>query len=308
MCLKPFLLKEKLSVTNCKEIKTYLFFHVIAVIFENADLKKEFFEISRNCESVVCCRVNPKQKAEVVRLIKNGLQKITLAIGDGANDVNMIQAAHIGVGLYGQEGMRAVQAADFAIPEFKALWRLLFVHGRWCYIRIAEMVLYFFYKNMVFTLPLFYFAFISAFSSQNLYDSWYISLYNTIFTLLPVVVRACFDQDVYYKKKVYENAEGKKMLQIVELTNVRKSYPLLYAEGVDGKAFTLQKFFLAVIQGAIHSVIIFVLTYFSLDREIININGTAGDLWFFSITIFTTVIFVTYHACSALLIFFSKYL
>lgn len=97
-------------------------------------------------------------------MIKNALNKITLAIGDGANDVNMIQEAHIGVGLYGNEGMRAVQASDFSFAEFRCLWRLLFVHGHWSYIRITEMILYFFYKNMIFTIPQFYFSFLNAFS------------------------------------------------------------------------------------------------------------------------------------------------
>lgn len=69
---------------------------------------KQFVYISKGCESVVCCRVTPKQKAQVVKLIKDNLNKITLAIGDGANDCNMIQEAHIGIGLYGNEGMRAV--------------------------------------------------------------------------------------------------------------------------------------------------------------------------------------------------------
>lgn len=75
--------------------------------------------MAKDCEAVICCRVTPKQKADVVRMIKGSMDKITLAIGDGANDVNMIQEAHIGVGIYGQEGMRAVQASDFAIPEFQ---------------------------------------------------------------------------------------------------------------------------------------------------------------------------------------------
>ena len=270
------------------------FFSLIkAVIWENESLKKDFFEVSKECESVVCCRVNPKQKADVVRLIKDNLHKVTLAIGDGANDVNMIQAAHIGVGLYGQEGMRAVQASDFAIPEFKALWRLLFVHGRWCYIRVAEMVLYFFYKNIVFTLPSLYFAFISAFSGQTLFDSWYMSLYNTIFTLLPVVTKACFDQDVYFKKTVYEHADGTKVAKITELTNVKKSYPLLYSTSLQLKLFNSKSFTASVIKGAFHSVGIFLLSYFSLDRAIIHSEGTSGDLWYFSIVIFTSVIFVS---------------
>jgi P-type E1-E2 ATPase len=111
------------------------------------------------CESVICCRVSPKEKADVVRLVKNNLGKITLAIGDGANDVNMIQEAHIGIGIYGQEGMRAVQSSDYALPEFKALWKLLLVHGRLSYIRISEMILYFFYKNMILTCGQYVFLF-----------------------------------------------------------------------------------------------------------------------------------------------------
>ena len=78
-----------------------------------------FIKISKSCEAVICCRVSPKQKADVVRMIKkNDKQLITMAVGDGNNDVSMINEAHIGIGLYGNEGLRAVQASDFAIPEF----------------------------------------------------------------------------------------------------------------------------------------------------------------------------------------------
>ena len=87
------------------------------------------------CDSVICCRMNPKQKGKIVKMVKEYINKITLGIGDGANDVNMIQEADIGIGLYGKEGLRAVQASDYALVEFQALWKLLFVHGRWSYIR-----------------------------------------------------------------------------------------------------------------------------------------------------------------------------
>jgi P-type E1-E2 ATPase len=86
--------------------------------------------------------------------------------------------------------MSAVQAGDYALPEFRMLWRLLFVHGRWNYIRISEMILYFFFKNMLFTSPQFILAFFSGFSGQSTYDDWYISFYNLIFTSIPLVVRA----------------------------------------------------------------------------------------------------------------------
>ena len=123
-------------------------------ILANPDYRKNFLKIAKSCEAVICCRVSPSQKADVVRLIKKDDEEaITLAIGDGANDVSMILEAHIGVGLYGNEGMRAVQSGDFALGEFRFLWRLLLVHGRWCYLRNAELILYFFYKNLVFTIP-----------------------------------------------------------------------------------------------------------------------------------------------------------
>ncbi|CAL5418026.1 unnamed protein product [Camellia sinensis] len=99
--------------------------------------------LSLNCSSVVCCRVSPLQKAQVTRQVKKGAQKITLSIGDGANDVSMIQAAHIGVGISGMEGMQAVMASDFAIAQFRFLTDLLLVHGRWSYLRICKR----FYDN-----------------------------------------------------------------------------------------------------------------------------------------------------------------
>jgi len=81
----------------------------LAIILEEADYKKYFLKIAKTCEAVICCRVSPGQKAQVVRLIKNDDPEIiTLAIGDGANDVSMIREAHIGIGLYGNEGMSAV--------------------------------------------------------------------------------------------------------------------------------------------------------------------------------------------------------
>ena len=157
---------------------------------------------------MVCCRLLPIQKAEVVRIVRTRLNKITLSIGDGANDVPMIKTAHIGIGLFGEEGMGAVLASDYALPEFRMLWRLLLVHGRWNYIRISEMILYFFYKNMLFTIPQFIFAFYCGFSGQTIFDDVYISLYNLIFTSFPLVVRAILEQDVYYVQPAKEEREA----------------------------------------------------------------------------------------------------
>lgn len=109
-------------------------------------LKQKFLLLCKQCKSVLCCRVSPSQKAAVVRLVKNGLDVITLSIGDGANDVAMIQEADIGVGIAGEEGRQAVMSSDFAIGQFRFLTRLTLVHGRWCYRRMAETIANFFYK------------------------------------------------------------------------------------------------------------------------------------------------------------------
>ena len=102
-------------------------------------LKPAFLELTTQCNAVVCCRVSPSQKALTVKLVKDGRNAMTLAIGDGANDVAMIQEAHIGVGIAGLEGAQASMSADYAVGQFRFLTKLLLVHGRWCYIRVADM-------------------------------------------------------------------------------------------------------------------------------------------------------------------------
>lgn len=130
------------------------------------DLEQKFLEIVTQCKAVICCRVTPLQKAMVVALMKRSKNAVTLAIGDGANDVSMIKEAHIGVGISGQEGMQAVLASDYSIAQFRFLERLLLVHGRWSYYRMCKFLRYFFYKNFAFTLCHFWYAFFCGFSAQ----------------------------------------------------------------------------------------------------------------------------------------------
>lgn len=105
---------------------------------------RSWFKGADDCTS----RVSPLQKALVVKLVKKNLKAILLAIGDGANDVSMIQAAHVGVGISGVEGLQAARSADVAIGQFRYLRKLLLVHGAWSYQRIAKVILYSFYKNI----------------------------------------------------------------------------------------------------------------------------------------------------------------
>ena len=112
----------------------------------DAKIKQKFLLLCKECKAVLCCRVSPAQKASVVAMVKNGLQVMTLSIGDGANDVAMIQEAHVGVGIAGEEGRQAVMSSDYAIGQFRYLTRLVLVHGRWSYRRLAETIANFFYK------------------------------------------------------------------------------------------------------------------------------------------------------------------
>ncbi|XP_029024237.1 phospholipid-transporting ATPase ID [Betta splendens] len=160
------------------------------------NLQQELLRTACMCQTVICCRVTPLQKAQVVELVKKYKQAVTLAIGDGANDVSMIKAAHIGVGISGQEGMQAVLSSDFSFAQFRYLQRLLLVHGRWSYLRMCTFLRYFFYKNFTFTFVHFWYAFFCGFSAQTVYDEWFITMYNLIYTALPVLGMSLFDQDV----------------------------------------------------------------------------------------------------------------
>jgi len=156
--------------------------------------KRWFLKISRTLETVICCRVSPSQKAEVVRIIRDDDPEIvTLAIGDGANDVSMILEADIGIGVFGNEGMQAVDNSDFAIAEFQYLWHLLFKHGRWNYMRMSELIAYFFYKNYVYTGMQVLFSAYNGFSGSTIFPDWFLSLYNTILTAAPIAVKSMMD-------------------------------------------------------------------------------------------------------------------
>ncbi|XP_041810347.1 probable phospholipid-transporting ATPase VD [Chelmon rostratus] len=160
------------------------------------ELKEDFLELSCQCKAVICCRSTPLQKSQVVQLIRDQLGAMTLAVGDGANDVSMIQVADVGIGISGQEGMQAVMSSDFAISRFKHLRKLLLVHGHWCYSRLANMILYFIYKNVMYVNLLFWYQFFCGFSGSVMTNSWVLILFNLVFTSVPPLVYGVLDQQV----------------------------------------------------------------------------------------------------------------
>ncbi|KAF9021969.1 hypothetical protein BDP27DRAFT_1353585 [Rhodocollybia butyracea] len=146
------------------------------------------------CEGVIGCRVSPLQKSGVVKLVKDNLHVMTLAIGDGANDVSMIQAADVGVGIFGEEGLQAVNSSDYAIAQFRFLKKLLLVHGHWSYARNGTMILNFWYKNVVPTGIVWWFQIYCAWSASYAMDYNYILFWNFIWTIAPVVGIGLFDR------------------------------------------------------------------------------------------------------------------
>jgi phospholipid-transporting ATPase len=140
----------------------------LTFVFASDDLRNLFLQLCKMAKVVVACRVIPSQKAELVKMVRFGVrpEPMTLAIGDGANDVAMIQEAHVGVGISGNEGMQAVRSSDYSFAQFRFLQRLLFVHGRWNYRRVSLLVLYSFYKNITYILTLFCFGFHNSYSGK----------------------------------------------------------------------------------------------------------------------------------------------
>ncbi|CAH9146659.1 unnamed protein product [Cuscuta epithymum] len=232
-------------------------------------LRVMLLNLSLNCSAVVCCRVSPLQKAQVTSLVRKGAKRITLSIGDGANDVSMIQAAHVGVGISGQEGMQAVMASDFAIAQFRFLTDLLLVHGRWSYMRICKVVTYFFYKNLTFTLTQFWFTFRTGFSGQRFYDDWFQSLYNVIFTALPVIVLGLFEKDVS--------------------AFLSKKYPQLYKEGIRNSFFTWRVVAVWALFAIYQSVVLYYCVIASTTKGM-NSSGKMFGLWDVSTLAFTCVV------------------
>jgi phospholipid-transporting ATPase len=234
------------------------------------DLEREFLDLAVLCKAVVCCRVSPLQKALVVKLVKKHLKAILLAIGDGANDVSMIQAAHVGIGISGMEGLQAARSADIAIGQFRFLRKLLLVHGAWSYQRLSKLILFSFYKNIALYMTQFWYAFSNGFSGQVIYESWTISLYNVLFTVLPPIVMGVFDQFISAR--------------------LLDRYPQLYMLGQQGRFFNRSTFWSWVANGFYHSLIIYLAGVAIFWNDGIESDGIVGGHWVWGTTLYTAVL------------------
>ncbi|EFJ27286.1 hypothetical protein SELMODRAFT_95836, partial [Selaginella moellendorffii] len=245
----------------------------LAVIL-TGDLQNLFMELATKCSSVICCRVSPKQKAFVAKLVMKGLGKdrLCLAIGDGANDVGMIQVANVGVGIIGVEGAQAAMAADFTIAKFRFLERLLLVHGHWCYRRISVMIRYFLFKVCLIGWISVYSNIFTVFSGNPLYDDWYASFYSTVFTALPVGAVGTTDQDVSADDCI--------------------RYPQLYRAGQRQQYFNTKLVFLSIIHSVYASLVIFFFPVALYLVSAFRSNGQPAALQDFGAALFTGLVLV----------------
>ncbi|XP_036424324.1 phospholipid-transporting ATPase IA isoform X5 [Colossoma macropomum] len=232
--------------------------------------RQYFLDLALSCKAVICCRVSPLQKSEVVEMVKKQVKVITLAIGDGANDVGMIQTAHVGVGISGNEGLQAANSSDYSIAQFKYLKNLLLVHGAWNYNRVAKCILYCFYKNIVLYIIEIWFAFVNGFSGQILFERWCIGLYNVIFTALPPLTLGIFER----------SCRKENMLK----------YPELYKTSQNAMGFNTKVFWAHCLNGLFHSVILFWFPLKAFQHDTVFGNGMTPDYLLLGNMVYTFVV------------------
>uniref|UniRef100_A0A8C6YVV1 Phospholipid-transporting ATPase n=1 Tax=Nothoprocta perdicaria TaxID=30464 RepID=A0A8C6YVV1_NOTPE len=228
-------------------------------------LQNTFLQLTERCRAVVCCQATPLQKSVLVRLVRNKLKAMTLAVGDGANDVSMIQVADTGVGISGEEGMQAVMASDFAVSQFKHLRKLLLVHGHWCYTRLTNMILYFFYKNVAYVNLLFWYQFFCGFSGTSMTHYWILILFNLLFTSVPPIICGVLDKDV----------SAEILLQL----------PQLYMTSQKSVAYSSSTFWITLLDAFYQSLVCFFVPYFTY-------HGSDIDIFSFGNPINTAALFM----------------
>ncbi|GAB7345624.1 hypothetical protein MBLNU457_3920t1 [Dothideomycetes sp. NU457] len=210
----------------------------LAIVEADDALHKLFLDLAIFADSVVCCRASPSQKAGLVKAIRRRVKhSITLAIGDGANDIAMIQEAHVGIGITGKEGLQAARSSDYSIAQFRFLTKLLLVHGRWNYVRVSKYIVGTFWKEAMFYLVQALYQRYTGYTGTSLYESWSLSMFNTLFTSLPVIFLGVFEKD----------------LQASTLLAV----PELYAKGQQNRGFNFKIYAGWMFMAASEAMIVF---------------------------------------------------
>ncbi|CAN6448428.1 unnamed protein product [Victoria cruziana] len=216
------------------------------------------------------------QKAGIVALVKNRTNDMTLSIGDGANDVSMLQVADVGVGISGQEGRQAVMASDFAIGQFRFLVPLLLVHGHWNYQRMGYMVLYNFYKSAVYVLLHFWYELYTAYTSTSTITGWSMVLYSMVYTTLPTVFIGVLHKDLSHETLL--------------------KFPQLYGAGQRSECYNAGLFWLLVLDTLWQSAVIFYVPYFTYRNSTIDVSRM-GDLLILALVVLVSIHFAMDIMC-----------
>nr|XP_023690721.1 probable phospholipid-transporting ATPase IIA [Paramormyrops kingsleyae] len=210
----------------------------------------EFMELACQCPAVVCCRCAPTQKAQIVRLLQERTGKLTCAVGDGGNDVSMIQVADCGVGVEGKEGKQASLAADFSVTQFKHLGRLLMVHGRNSYKRSAALSQFVIHRSLCISTMQAVFSSVFYFASVPLYQGFLIIGYSTLYTMFPVF-SLVLDKDVK--------------------SEVAMLYPELYKDLLKGRPLSFKTFLIWVLISIYQGSIIMYGALLLFESEFVHI-------------------------------------
>eukprot|EP00755_Sulcionema_specki_P016368 Sspe_Gene.10304::Locus_3443_Transcript_1_1_Confidence_1.000_Length_4216::g.10304::m.10304/K01530/E3.6.3.1; phospholipid-translocating ATPase len=240
----------------------------------------KLYAVTESAASVIVARSTPMQKSQVVDMIKSRNEwSVTLAIGDGANDVAMIQQAHVGIGIKGLEGGQAAAQADFSIGQFKYLHRLLLVHGRWNYRRLAFFCCYFFYKNAVVSLSLFFYNFLNGFSGQSIYDPWVLAGFNVAWASWPIIIVATFDRDVLNTDNMHD-------------------FPLLYKHGRLNSDYTCGRLMQWYFNAIFHALACtFIPIIVAMPHNIMS-DGHDFGMYHLGVNVYTNVVvIITFKLC-----------
>lgn len=228
--------------------------HTLGQIEQDMTLMTLFIDLGVKADSVICCRASPSQKASMVTAVRSKVKSaITLAIGDGANDIAMIQSADVGIGITGKEGLQAARSSDYAIAQFRFLVKLLLVHGHWNYVRTCKYILGTFYKEMFFYLTQAIYQRNVMFTGTSLYETWSLSMFNTLFTSLPVLCIGVLEKDLKSSTLI--------------------AVPELYVKGQRNESFGLVVFLGWMIVAACNSTVMSFAAYYIYGFRTIRDNS-----------------------------------
>ena len=250
---------------NCLIITGEVLFQITSEK-KTMNLFSGLFDLSK---TIICCRISPKQKAQIVAIIKDyNPDKLILSIGDGANDVGMIMESDVGIGIQGREGVEASRASDYSLPEFSYLQKLLLYHGREDYRRNSYYIIYEFYKNAVYTSPILYLGFYSFFSGEGFYDKLLVQFFDMLYAAFPMFYFAIFDKE--YESDIF----------------IKK--PQLYLSGINRIYFNMKEFWKEMLMGFIEGLIL------TINAALLYKNNNEGyadnDVISLGLVIFTGVV------------------